>query len=85
MSKNLKKNCQKYSSKNSSKVKKIVKKIHQKNRSQGHQGNNELYLIYKSGPFVPGQSRFLEASLVRKRTASLKNPGIFRNIAMLHG
>ena len=34
--------------------------------------DNEFYVTYKSGPFMPGQSRFLEASLVRKRTASLK-------------
>jgi hypothetical protein len=56
--------------KNSSKI--FVKKVIPK-EPQGHQSNNDFYVIYKSGPFVPGQSRFLEASLVRKRTASLKN------------
>ena len=50
---------------------KVNKKKFVTKEPQGHQSNNELYVIYKSGPFMAG-SRFLEASLVHKRTASLE-------------
>ena len=34
-------------------------------KPQGHQSNNEFYVIYKSAPFM-AESRFLEAPLVRQ-------------------
>ena len=46
---------------------KTCQKIH-----QGHQSNNEFYVIYKSGPFM-SESRFLEAPLVRQADSELKN------------
>ena len=42
---------------------------------QSNKSNNNFYVIYKSDPFMSGQSRFLEAPVVRMlrmRSASLK-------------
>ena len=49
-------------------VKKFVKKF----VKQGHQSNNEFYLIYKSEPFMT-ESQFLEALLVQQSEDELIN------------
>ena len=51
--------------------KKCVKKFVPK-EPLGHQSNNESCLIYKVGPSMPGQSRFLEAALVWQADGKLK-------------
>ena len=66
MSKIRQKNCQKIHQKICQKIIAI--------KPQGHQSNNEFYVIYKSAPFM-AESRFLEAPLVRQVDGELKNKG----------
>ena len=59
----------------------LAQKICQKFR-QGHQSNNEFYVIYKSGPFM-SESRFLEALLVRSADGELKKSSVYHPIFSL--